>query len=97
MTKVNINISIDYKLKKKAKEKKINISRLLEEALELELNERVYKEAQENICKKCNENIEMGDAELIEVIKGNFAMYHKGCVPDKKTMFKEEINESRTN
>ena len=83
MMKVPMNISIDYNLKQKAKEKKINISQLLEEALELELNERVYKEAKESICNKCNKKIGYGDMEIIELTRNNFVTYHKKCIKEK--------------
>jgi len=78
-----MNISIDYDLKQKAKEKKINISKLLEEALELELNERIYKESQENICKKCNEKIEKGDMHMVNLTGNVFVAYHKECYGGK--------------
>ena len=84
MRKIPITLSIDYELRKKAQEKKINISRLLEEALELELNERIYKEAQENICIKCNKKIEQGHLHSENIMGDIFYIYHKGCFPEQR-------------
>jgi len=83
MAKIHVTISIDYELRKKAEEKKINISKLLEEALELELNERIYKEAQENICKKCNKKIEKGNMHMVNLTGNIFVAYHKECFGGK--------------
>jgi hypothetical protein len=90
MRKTHITLSINYDLRQKAEEKKINCSRLLEEALELELNERIYKESQENICVKCNKKVEQGDAHIENMIGDLFYLYHKSCVPEQKTLRREE-------
>jgi len=84
MNKIHVTISLNYELRKKAEEKKINLSQLLEEALELELNERIYQESKENICCKCGKKIKKGYIDMVEITRDNFVMYHKECSPKVK-------------
>ena len=77
MNKTRVNLTISSELLEVAKEKCINISKVLDKALREELAMQEITKVNKNVCYRCGLPVNNGAGNLVQQLERTYRLFHK--------------------